>query len=263
MIIEKQSIPTAQIFSLDEKNNHANDGRSISYLSLKNMDVDQSTSKVNYSKLGARSILIREDIIGDLLSIKNIVNSYGIPFSCIFLDIKLKNEYISDMARLGLEMHLNHESGMTKKSDLHNDDYFVGPDFNKPYGNGYRLKVYAQCRKSNPDKTVKYKQILEPIHVYDIRQTYGHHQPKLKKIFKPVLDLTNIFEDHGFKQPPPDKEFIWRSNNLNSNWYIFYKPNKINIGDTYTEHLSKLYKNNNEPIWLNKNLKWDGEKFNG
>lgn len=263
MIIEQQSIPTAQVFSISEKNNHPNNDNNIGKLSIIPFDVDQSTSKVNFSKLGSKTILAREDIKSDLINIKNSLNENGVPFSCDFIDIKLKNDNISHMAKLGLEINLNLHSGMTKKSDLYNDDYFIGPDFNKPYGNGYRLKVYGQCRKSNPNKESIYKQMLGPVHVYDIRQTYGFGEPKLKKIFKPLIDITKIFEDHGFKQPPPAREFIYRSNNIFSNWFVFYKPNKINVGDTYIEHLSKIYNKKNEPIWQNKHLKWDGEAFNG
>jgi len=261
MIQEQQSIPIAQVFTVQESNNHSNNGYNNSLLSITQFQVDRSTSKVNFSKLGAQSIAVREDIVSDLIKIKNILNEYGIPLSCDYIDIKLNNTHISDMARLGLEINLNIDSGMTRKSDLYNDDYFIAPDFNKPYGNGYQLRVYGQCRKSNPDTKATYKQINKPIDVYDIRETYLKDMPRLKKIFKPLIDITKIFEDHGFIQPHPNKQFIYRSDNTNSNWFVFYKPHKIKIGDTYIEHLSKVFKNNNEPIWLNKNLKWDGGKF--
>lgn len=261
MTQEQQSIPIAQVFISEESNNHANNGYDNSRLSLVQFQVDKSTSKVNFSKLGTQSIIVREDLVSDLINIKKVLNEYGIPLSCNYIDIKLNNTYISDTARLGLEININSDSGMTRKSDLYNDDYFIAPDFNRPYGNGHRMRVYGQCRKSNPDPKAVYKQINMPIEVYDIRETYLKSEPKLKKIFKPLIDLTKIFEDHGFIQAPPNKEFIYRSDNINSNWFVFYKPNKIKVGDTYIEHLSKVYRNNKEPIWLNKNLKWDGEKF--
>lgn len=260
-MVEKQSILIAKVIDIESKNNHANNGHDNTRLLLSSFKVDQSTSKVNSTKLGTNSIIVRQDLINDLTSIKNILNSYGIPLSCDFINISIDNDNISDIARLGLEINLNSFSALTTKSDLWNDDYFVGPDFNKPHGVGYKLKVYAQCRNSNPDKNTRYTQLQHPVDVYDIRSTYSIYPPKIKKLFKPLIDLTQIFGDHGFKQHQPNKQFFYKSDNLESNWFAFYKPFKINIGDTYLQHLSKVYDNNNESIWQNKELKWDGEKF--
>lgn len=258
---EKQSIITANIIDIESKSNHSNNNYDNNKLLLTKFMVDESISKVNSTKLGTNSIIIRQDIEKDLLSIKNILNGYGIPFSCEYIDVSINNTHISQMAKLGLEVHLNTNSALTTKSDLWNDDYFVGPDYNNPIGNGYMLKVYGQCRNSNPDKNVKYKQLHYPVEVYDIRTTYGKYSPKIKKIFKPIIDLTHIFHDHGFRQYQPNNEFIYKSNNLESLWFAFYKPLKIKLGDTYLQHLSKIYVNNNEPIWQNKELKWNGERF--
>ena len=260
MLEEKQSIPIPFIINKESKNNSINNGF-VSKLSLKEFQVDQSTSKVNSTKLGTKSIIIREDIISDLISIKNILNSYGIPLSCEFIDININNFYISDIAKLGLQINLNINSALTTKSDLFNMDYYVGPDYNQPFGNWFRLKVYAKSSKKNYNKSILYKEVQNPVDVYDIRNTFGKYPPKIEKIFKPLLDLTNIFENHGFKQVIPNKEFFLKSDNILSNWYSFYKPNKIKIGDTYIECLSRIYDNNGEPIWNEKNLKWDGEKF--
>ena len=91
---------------------------------------------------------------------------------------------MSQIAKLGLEINLNTDSGLNTKSNLNSDDYYIGPDYSRPYGNGYMLKVYAAVKRKQYDRNLKYKQIDHPIDVYDIKETYGFYPPKIKKIFK-------------------------------------------------------------------------------
>lgn len=209
---------------------------------------------------GNEYIKIREDISSDLRYVKDILNSYGIPFSCINPGTGLLTQNISDLARVGLEVSINPYSAITKDSQEESDDYYIGPNFNFPLGKYFKLKLYGNIRR-NSTKQLKYKPINREISIYNINETYNKKNPKIIKIFRPVIDITQIFEDLGFKQYMPKINFFEKSNNIDSLWNIFYKPVKLSIGYSYKELLETVYYNNNEIIWKEKDKYWNGERF--
>ncbi len=228
---------------------------------LVEFDVDNSTGIRTTNKLGSRKIKIREDIRSDLTIIKEKLNKYNIPLTCNSIDVKLNNTAISYLARVGLEISLNKDSALSKESDLEIDDYYVSPDYNYPIGNGYKLIVYGNVKRN-----IKYfdeiyipkKQVLD---VYDGRALNTNGPPKIKKIFKNVLNITKIFEDFGYISVLPKQEFFLYSDVEKSNWNIFQKPSKVTIGYSYKELLSSVYYDRGESIWKEPDVKWDGRKF--
>ncbi len=259
---EEQIIPEAIILNNSTSKNTLSDGKSdIAKLRLIDFSVDYAKSIENSLKKGDRKIKIREDLYNNLMNIKSILNLYGIPLSCIAFDISADNQKISHLAKVGLEIHLNENAGLRIGSNLKFDDYYVGPDYMHPIADGHKLKVYGYITKKPYTEHNIYKPINNVIDVYDIRETYRVNKPQIKKIFKPLLDITKIFEDHGFRQPPPESEFILKSDISKSNWNVFYNPNKIKIGNTYKEILSTVYDNKGEYVWLEEDLIWDGDRF--
>lgn len=222
---------------------------------------DFETDQIKYSLLktesGASTIKVREDLVPALRNIKNILNSYDIPLSCNSQNISIDSENISDLARVGLEISLNRNAALTKVKNPDFSDYYVAPH---PVIQN-KLKLYATVYRPITFLNIKYKPFRKPLYVYDIRETYGIKPPSLVRIFKNLLDISQIFEDYGFINTPPHKDFFSYSDNIKSNWFSFYNPLKINIGYTYKELLSTVYDNNGESIWLSQNRSWDGERF--
>lgn len=228
---------------------------------LVELQTDFSNSVKETNRRGTKSIKVREDLLNDLKLIKNRLNRFNIPFSCLPQDIRLENKEISMLSRVGLEFILNKNSGLNPNSDFFNDDYFIGPDYNNPLPFGYKLNIYAAARKNegfivetNPPENMV-------VDVYDIRQTYLKSSPKITKINKNLINLTFLFENYGFFQRTPEQKFFLYSDFEKSNWFFISKPSKINLGYTYKELLSTIYYNRNESIWSNPNSIWDGEKF--
>ncbi len=262
MLNEKQIIPKSKLLLGHNNNVALNINSSTPYkLSLVEMNVDYSIGVDDYSNKGSSKILLREDIMPDVDKVKNILNSFGIPLTCNALDLDLNNKNVSKISKTGLEVNLNYEAGLSVHSNYINDDYYIGPDYNRPLGNGYFLKVYGLSRKNPYFNNTGYNILYKELDVYDIRESYMKKIPKIKKIFKPVIDITKIFEDHGFINKKPQKEFIYKSDNLKSNWYIFYKTDKISFGAPFKEVLSIVYDNNGEYIWTEKDTYWDGDDF--
>ena len=227
---------------------------------LVNFETDFSKFNQTDLKMGAKTIKIREDIKPDLNAIKQYINNYDIPFTCEKLDLSLDNKKISHLSRVGLEIRLNQYSGLVTNGDYEYNDYYIGPDYSKPNGNFYKLKVYGNVRRNMPFFD-KYPSFTREIDIYDISSTYLKSAPKIKKIFKPLIDISKIFEDYGFLQEEANSEFFYNSDNLKSNWFIFYKPSKIKVGYSYKELLATVYEDNNETIWKEANLFWNGKKF--
>jgi murein DD-endopeptidase MepM/ murein hydrolase activator NlpD len=228
---------------------------------LVNFETDGAKGAATSYKTGAKNIKIREDILTDIKSIKQILNNFDISFTCDALNISLDNNYISHLAKVGLEVHLNPNAALTIDSNYVDDDFYIAPDLNNPIGSNYKLKVYGYVRRKLDYLNNKYKITTEPTDVYDVRESYLKGALRLKRIFKPLIDVTQIFEDYGFIHNTPDIKFFTKSDNLKSNWFIFYKPSKINIGYTYKELLSTVYYDNGESIWNESLIKWDGYKF--
>jgi murein DD-endopeptidase MepM/ murein hydrolase activator NlpD len=228
---------------------------------LVDFDVDKSTGLRNSYNLGSSKIKIREDLLSDLKQIKLSLNRYNIPFSCNAIDIKLNNNNISLLAKVGLQVNLNINSALTNENDLEMDDYFVGPDYSYPIGNGYKLIVYGNVKKTF--EYIGVKNIIEKkiIDVYNPKELSSSGPPKIKKIFKSVINITKLFENAGFKPVFPKQDFFLYSDLQKSNWNIFQKPSKITIGYTYRELLSTVYYEDDNPIWRLPPMKWDGNKF--
>lgn len=260
MTEEKQIIPAPIISNLTTNKNTIYDGDVSN--TRKMLLVDFDVDKIRYMHLtnqaGAESIKVREDIVKDLNSIKRQLNGYNSPLSCKSFNVSIDNQYISDLARVGLEIMLNPHSAMTETKNPEYSDYYVGPD---PI-NKNKLKVYALAYRDLSFSKTEYAPQKRIIEIFDVRQTYGKYPPKTIKVFKNVFDLTQLFEDRGFIQRQPEPDFFKKSDINKSNWFIFYKPSKINIGYTYKELLSTVYDNNGESIWYATEKKWDGNKFN-
>ncbi len=230
-------------------------------LSLIQFEVDYAKGVPIDRNIGSRTIKIREDLKNDLLNIKQILNDYNIPFTCIGQDIDLLNKNISLLAKVGLEIRLNPWSGLSLYSNLEADDYFIGPDYSHPLGNGYKLIVYGNVKRNLRYFNKKYVPEKKIIEVYDAKRLNTNSAPSIKKIFKSVINVTKIFEDHGFISVLPKQEFFLYSDLSKSNWNIFQKSSKIIKGYSYKELLSTVYENNNESIWSLPDVKWDGNKF--
>lgn len=260
---EQQSIPSANSTNQSTQSISTNKSPPINRpkMLLVELDVDQSAGSRLNKNVGAKKIKIREDIKADILKIKEQLNRYNIPMTCETIDIKLNNNFISLLAKVGLEVRLNINSALTKNNDLDIDDYFIGPDYSNPLGNGYKLIVYGNVKKDSRLYGVENIQKKQIIDVYDGRQLSNSGPPKIKKIFKNVINITNLFEELGFKAVLPRQEFFLYSDVTKSNWNIFQKPSKIVKGYSYKELLYTVYYNNNEPIWKLPDLMWDGDKF--
>jgi murein DD-endopeptidase MepM/ murein hydrolase activator NlpD len=225
---------------------------------IANFNTDLSSGVIQSNKRGSTSIKIREDILPDLIKIKNILNKYNIPLCCEKIDINIKNN-ISLMAKLGLEIKLNPYSAMTGNNNILLDDYFVGPDYLQPIGMGYKLKVYGNVKRNISYFDEFYSIQRSTIDVYTGK--FIENAPEIKKILVNYIDLTKIFEDYGFIHADPQQSFFNNSNLLASKWFIFYKPSKFTIGYTYKEALATIYNKNGEHIWNLPEIKWDGERF--
>ena len=228
---------------------------------LVDFDVDKSTGVRSNTSLGANSIKIREDLVPDLKKIKQILNKYNIPLTCESYNVSLTNNFISHLAKVGLEIKLNFNSALTPNSDLEIDDYFIGPDYSFPIGNGYKLIVYGNIKRMVPAAPEDYVESKKIIDVYDARNLNPNGAPKIKKIFKNVLNITKLFERNNFLTVLPKQDLFLYSDLKSSNWNIFQKQPKIVKGYTYKELLETVYYNNNEPIWKQQDLIWDGNKF--
>lgn len=230
-------------------------------MALVDFPVDQAIGVKFINKIGAKLIKVREDIVPDLLIIKEKLNQYNIPLTCEFIDSKLNSNNISLLAKVGLEINLNINSALTLDNNLETDDYFVGPNYSYPVGNGYKLIIYANVRRNLDYYNEAIKPKKEIIEVYDIKNKNLNGSLKTKKILKNIINLTELFENYGFIPVLPKQEFFLTGDILKSNWNIFQKPSKIVLGYSYKELLSTVYINNNEPIWRLPELKWDGNKF--
>jgi len=176
-------------------------------------------------------------------------------------DIGLRNKNISKLGMVGLEIKLNPYAGLTSALNENTDNYYVGPDTSYQTNNLPKLKIYGNVRKKIIKEHEKYKIINKPIEIYDLKDTFKQTKPKIVKIFRPVIDISKIFENYGFFTKEPEREFYNFSDNSKSNWNIFYKPLKISIGDTYKKTLLTVYSETTDAIWRFSDLKWDGQDF--
>lgn len=231
-------------------------------LFLKKFATDLADSTVLSSKRGEQFILVREDIYEDLTKIKQIFNNFLIPFSCNFVDINLRNKNINGLEKLGLLIRLNKNLALTNENILINkNEFYVGPNYSKPFGNGYRLKIYGVTKKLFNNTEIPYEFKTEIVDVYSIKNSYLKEKPKIEKVFISYIDVTKVFEDFGFIQAEPMQEFFLNSNFESSNWNVFYKPSKIVKGISFKECLEAVYDLTNDPILNAKDLFWDGKRF--
>lgn len=228
---------------------------------LRDFYTDRSKSVTDLKSQGAGSITVREDLIPYLLEAKRHLNDYDIPFTFNYIPITLYNNEISHFARAGIEINLNINSGMSRFSNYINDDYFIGPNYNMPIGNNYHLNVYGYVRRR-----LSY---LEPVvvpferetDVYDVSVTYLSGAPKIRKIFKPLVNITEMMLALGFVQYFPDNSFFKDSDYEKANWNKFYFVEGLYIGYKYVDLLNMIYDNVDKTEWPRKNLTWDGNKF--
>ena len=230
-------------------------------LKLVLLETDMPTGIKKTLRLGSTRLKVREDIASDITKIKDILNAFQIPLSVLPNDIRLDNKELSLLGRLGLEIVLNKWLGLADDSNLNTDDYLIGPDYNRKLATGYALKIYGRCKQIVSVPTGKYQPIYEPITVYNIKNTVNVAPPEIVKVNIPVLDITQIFEDHGFRQALPRGTFFRYSIVDDANWNIFVKPSKITKGYTYREALETVYYVDNSSIWNNKPLVWNGDRF--
>jgi len=208
---------------------------------------------------GTDFILAREDITSDLESIKNYLNFYEIPFSCRFIDISLKNNNLSPLCKVGLEINLNPNAGLVKDSYLEKDEYYIGPNYSKPCGMGYRLNIYGNIKRKAIHEKYKYEEKI--LDIYSVNGTYLKNKPNIKKILRPVVDISKMFYDHGFIQAIPSNAFFEKSDTESSKWFVWYKPANINLGDTYRSVLDTVYDLKKYPYLEIPDMIWNGEKF--
>lgn len=260
---EQQSTPSAVNQSRPNQSNASNNSKPTNRpkLLLKDFIVDKANGIRTTAYVGSKSIRVREDLIPDLTLIKEKLNQYNIALTCEDQDIKLINDKLTLLGKVGLEVRLNPKAALFSENNLDIDDYFVGPDYNSPIGNGYKLIVYGNVRRNIKYFDEIYVPEKKVIEVYDPKALSPNGPPKLKKIFKSVINITKLFEDQGFKSINPSQEFFLYSNLEKSNWNIFQKPAKITVGYSYKELLSTVYYDNGESVWKTPDIKWDGNKF--
>jgi murein DD-endopeptidase MepM/ murein hydrolase activator NlpD len=218
--------------------------------------VDFAESADEVYKMGANSISVREDIYDDLASIKDILNGYGIPFSCERIDTSLDSNR-SLMSKLGLEINLNQRMTLWPGLNPNAYDFYVGPDKNRP---GF-CRIYGKCKRNIQLLNAKYTPQKGLTEIYNIANTYKVGPPLIEKTEALLLDVTKIFEDHGFLPVEQGINFIKFSQHDESNWYRFYKPSRLVKGSTLFEALETIYDRDNKQIWYNKNYIWDGKRF--
>ncbi len=262
---EKQIIPISSLIKRSSRSNKTTminpDHLSAKKYKLIELPMDMARNITYRYDAGSKSIKVREDISRSLQTAKTIINNLQSVLSCEAINVDIKNDNISDLARVGLEINLNSKAGLDKDSSFLNDDYFVGPDYSSPIGGGYKLKVYGLCSRIPLANNTNYKIINEPIDIYDIRDRVGKQKPLVTKILKPVIDITKILEEYGFIQKHPHEEFFINSRYDKSNWNVFYNTNNLKAGYTYSYLLSSMYANNGEKIWLDGDKIWNGNKF--
>lgn len=260
---ETQSVPQSTASNQSKSTQGTNKSPPINRPKMLLVDflVDKATGVFTTSQIGSQSIKVREDIVKDLQKIKNTLNNYNISLTCNAQDVRINNDNLSLLGKVGLEIRLNKSAGLTSLNNLDIDDYFVGPDYNHPIGNGYKLVVYGNVKRNINYIDEKYKPEKKIIEVYDAKQLINNGPPKIKKIFKNVLNITKIFEDNGFVPVLPNQEFFLYSNLDKANWNIFQNTSKIVKGYSYKELLSTVYYDNGETAWRLPDLIWDGNKF--
>jgi hypothetical protein len=217
-------------------------------------DLSQGVS--TYNQRGSSKIKIREDIISDLIKIKNTLNKYNIPLCCERIDIAINNK-ISLMAKLGLEIKLNPYSVLN--TNLLLNDYFIGPDYSSPNGKGYKIKIYGNVKRNITYFEEKYAVKKDLIDVYI--QNIVEGKLEIKKILATYIDITQIFKDFGFIHAEPRESFFINGKFDDSNWFTFVKPSKLKENISYKEALEAVYNNNGEAIWNLPNIRWNGERF--
>jgi hypothetical protein len=212
-------------------------------------------------KFNAQYIKAREDIAKDIIQIKEILNTYGIPLLCDFIDTRLDNKKISSLGRVGLQINLNPYAALTVDSNIETDDYFIGPDYTRRVPGGYGLKIYGNCKKVIDLNEIKYKPTKQVIDIYSIKNTYKLDKPEIIKIDRHVIDITQILKDFGFVASDPRLFFFKNSDPLLANWHIFTKPIKIVKGYSYKELLLTVYDRDKSSVWNEPDKFWDGKRF--
>lgn len=226
-------------------------------MKLVEVDIDFSNAANATFKMGASSILVREDLYSDILEIKNILNTHGIPFSCERIYPSLTDVNLTLFGKVGLEIRFNKHSTLQPGLNELAYDYYIGPDnSNKEYS-----VVYGLVKKNAIDDSNKYIETPGLKEVYNIRGVYKTKPPNVEKINKPLLNITKIMKDYGFLPVPQGIDFKKYSKVEDSNWFIFYKPARIEVGTTYFDVLKTIYDRKEEQIWYDKNYIWDGKRF--
>ena len=181
----EQTVPTAQpaLSTPDLLGRSASIPVSVPTIPIVKLNTDLASGVSVSSKRGAKFIKVREDIYGDLLKIKDYLNTYGCNFTFNYIDVSLKNN-ISKLSKVGLEIHLNNNAGLSLSSNYETDDYLIGPDYSEKYGIGYKLKVYAITRQNINVFNNKYIASNGIFDIYDIKDTYLKRQPKIIKVYK-------------------------------------------------------------------------------
>jgi hypothetical protein len=259
----KQPVPKADSVSnkKDKKATPSSDPTGRPKLKIVDFLTDMPNGvKVN-RHMGGQKIKVREDIVASLQSIKGTLNTYGIPFNCEYIDVRLENSDISLLARVGLQVNLNFWTALSPDMNINTDDYLVGPDYSRPVGEGWGLKVYGKCNKISTDMDFMTDVIYEPVDIYNVRATINTGEPTVTKTSSPLIDITRLFEEKGFVHALPKKSFFKFSDVTNSNWNIFQIPSKISSGYTYKELLLTVYDLDNSPIWNSDTKTWNGSRF--
>jgi hypothetical protein len=259
----KQPIPKAanSLTKTDKKTTPSSDPTGRPKLKIIDYLTDMPNGvKVN-RHLGSQKIKVREDIVAALETIKGTLNSYGVPLNCEYIDVRLENNDVSLLARVGLQVNLNFWSALSPDMNINTDDYFVGPDYSKRIGEHYGLKVYGKCNKISTDMDFMTDIIYEPTDIYNVKAVINTGEPSIVKTSLPLIDITRLFEQAGFIHALPKKSFFKFSDVGGSNWHIFQMPSKIVAGYTYRELLSTVYDLDNTSIWNSETKIWNGSRF--
>jgi hypothetical protein len=259
----KQPIPKAADSSTkkDTKTTPASNPTGRPKLKIVDFKTDMPNGIKMNSRTGSFKIKAREDIVLHLQQIKGILNAYGVPLNCEYIDARLENKEASLLGRVGLQVNLNFWAALSPDMNINTDDYFVGPDYSKPIGDNYALKVYAKCNKVSTDIDFIADVIYESVDIYNIKQSINISEPVIIKTSVPLIDLTKLFEDRGFVHALPKKSFFKFSDTTSSNWNVFQTPSKIAVGYTYKELLKTVYDIDNNSIWTSQDKTWNGSRF--
>ena len=259
-------VSSTQKFQTDKQKIARSEPRNYPFLEFIRIEADFSKANKLNTQLGSKFFSVREDLKTPIDNIKNIMNSYGVPFTVNAFDFNVSTKNISYFARIGMQVSLNKYSGLNPDGNILTDEYLISPDFSRQVNRDIFPYVIWGRIKSNQKEIIKNEEVFDgELKVLDIANSYKtNSRPEIKKVKGKFLNITKLFQQNGFNPVLGKKEFYYNSILESSYWNIFEYHNGLTPNvTTYGELLSKSYINNNEEIWQDSKKIWNGKQFIG